>query len=137
MVTVLRRSPGSNTKDSRRLVPYRYATEVVLSRLSVCCNSCRNRCGECVLIRIVIIIAEGLNKNQLGKKFDHIPCSKPHIAYTHLQYCIMPYRHEMLLQMEIHTSGSTSHLSGHNKAFGVTVCHYSYKILSDAQYQLS
>lgn len=37
--------------------------------------------------------------------------------------------------MEIQTSGSTSHLPGHNKAAIVTVCHCLDKMLSDAQYQ--
>lgn len=82
VVRVPRFSPQSNTKDSRRLFPYRYATEVVLARLSVCCNSWRSRCVECVLIRITIIrrviTAEGLDRNQPGKKrLSEYPVVKP------------------------------------------------------------
>lgn len=96
VVRVPRCSPQSNTKDSRRLFPYRYATEAVLARLSVCCNSWRSRCVECVLIRITIrrrvITAAGLDRNQPGKKkVVRVPCSEARLEYTHVQCCIIPH----------------------------------------------
>lgn len=107
VVRVPRCSPRSNTKDSRRLFPYRYATEVVLARLSVCCNSWRSRCVECVLIRITIrrrvIKAEGLDRTQPGKKkrLSEYPVVKPALN-THMS---------SVVSFHIYGNGDT-HLGG-------------------------
>lgn len=76
------------------LFPYRCVTGCcvteVLYKLQVQMLSVCSVC-VCVVIRIAPSIADGVYyKNPTGKKSDHIPCSKPHTANTHLQYYTSP-----------------------------------------------